>query len=196
AIMLAYEGNDPIPDNNEYLFQKDRTFLVLDGQHRIKALERYVQKEDDQNKIKNILKSKITIQIYFNLTEKEKRQLFIEINGKSKKVSQNISVSFDDRNPMNSLVSDLLKNKRGNPIIKMGVEQKLSRIVRPSNTNWISLVRLARFISLVLLGTQEPSSSNKVIIKEQYEEVFSFLQQYFLLLGAALPVEPGNVLKN
>src|SRR5699024_8515322 len=195
AIMLAYEGEDPVPEDNNYLFEKDRTFVVLDGQHRIKALESYIEKEGDKNKVNKILKSKITIQVYFNLSEQEKRQLFIEINGRSKKVGHNISVNFDDRNTMNSLVTDLLKNERS-PILKMGVEQKLTRIVRPNNTNWISMIRLSRFISYLLLGTQEPSSYSKVIIKKQYEEIFSFLQQYFNHLVLAFPKEPGNVLKN
>lgn len=195
AIMLAYEGNDPIRENNEFLFKKDKTFIVLDGQHRIKALESYIQKEKNKSKINQILESKITIQVYFNLTEQEKRQLFIEINGRSKRVGHNISVNFDDRNPVNSLISDLLKNKRS-PILKMGVEQKLSRLVRPGNINWISMIRLSRFISYLLLGTQEPSISSKVIIRKQYEEAFSFLQQYFIHLQLALPENPGNVLKN
>lgn len=196
AIILSYEGEDPYPENNEYLFEKTRSFLVLDGQHRIKALENFIKKEKDEHKVRKILDSKITIQVYFNLTQQEKRQLFIEINGNSKRVSQNVSVSFDDRNPMNSLVTDLLKNKSSNPILKMGVEQKLSKIVRPSNKNWISMIRLSRFVSFVLLGTQEPSKSNKTIIKKQYEEIYYFLQQYFILLATALPDEPGNVRKN
>lgn len=196
AIMLAYEGTDPEREGNEYLFNKERTFVVLDGQHRIKALESYIQKEKNENKAKKILESKITIQVYFNLTELEKRQLFIEINGRSKRVSKNLSVNFDDRNPMNSLVSDLLKNKRSSLYLKMGVEDKRSRMVRPGNKNWISMVRLARFISFVLLGTQEPSSSSKEIINQQYEEVYSFLQQFFIHLASAFPEDPGNVEKS
>lgn len=196
AIMLSYEGNDPEVEENEYLFEKKRNFIVLDGQHRIKAFERFMSREKDQEKIDKLLNSKITVQIYFNLTESEKRQLFIEINGKAKRVSQNVSVRFDDRNPINSLVTDLLKIKRNNPILRMGVEQEKSRIVRPGNKNWISMVRLSRFISMLLLGTLEPSKSNITKINNNLEDIFAFLQQYFVILESALPKEPGNVKKN
>lgn len=196
AIILSYEGSDPEADDNELLFYKNRDFVVLDGQHRIKALERYVYRKSEQSKINDLLKSKVTIQVYFNLTESEKRQLFIEINGKSKKVSQNMSVRFDDRNPINTLVSDLLKNKRNNPIVRMGVEQEKARIVRPGNKNWISMIRLSRFISMLLLGTLQPSKENVKKINNNYEDIFSFLRQFFIVLESALPKEPGNVKKN
>lgn len=196
AIILSYEGSDPENTDYEFLFEKERNFIVLDGQHRIKAIEKYLDKEKDENKVNKILNSKITVQVYFNLTEQEKRQLFIEINGLSKRVSKNISISYDDRNPINTLITDLLKNRRSNPILQMGVEQKKSRLVRPGNINWISMIRLSHFISLLLVGTQEPSKTNEVIIRNQYDEIFSFLQQFFILLKDALPKEPGNVLKN
>lgn len=196
AIILVYEGKNPENENDLYMFEKAKSFIVIDGQHRIKALEHYLSNETDRVKKEKILQSKITLQIYFNLRNWQKRQLFIEINGKSKKVTKNLSVKYDDRNPVNSLVSDLLKNKRSNPLLRMGIEMEKARIVRPNNHNWISMIRLSRFTSFLLFGTGEVSTANKNVIKQHYEHFFSFLQQYFILLESSLPKEPGNVNKN
>src|SRR5699024_10200606 len=88
-------------------------------------------------------------------------------------------------------------NKRSNPLLKMGIEQEKTRVVRPNNINWISMVRLSTFISLLILGVRvnESLSSNR-IISQQYEEIFSFLQQFFIFLESSLPKEPGNVRKS
>lgn len=193
AIILSYEGEDPTHEGNEFLFKNNRSFVVLDGQHRIKAIEAYINKVNNKKKINSILESNITVQIYFNLSKEEKKQLFIEINGKARKVSHNVSVQYDDRNPVNSLISDLIKDKRS-PLNRMGVEQKKSRIVRPGNTNWISMVRLSRFISYLILGSGSSESiKSRKLINNQYEQLFHFLQQYFIFLESALPPEPGNV---
>lgn len=197
AIMLSYEGEDPLNDGNEkFLFDKQRNFVVLDGQHRVKAFERYIKKETDQNKIDTLLTSHVTVQVYFKLNDSEKRQLFIEINGKSKRVSQNVSVRFDDRNPINSLVTDLIKIRRNNPIIRMGIEQKRTRVVRPGNKKWISMKRLATFISMLLFGTLKPSKENMKRINANYEDFFAFLKQFFVVLEDVLPKEPGDVKKS
>src|SRR5690625_471116 len=111
AIILVYEGVDPVNEGNTYLFEKDRNFIVIDGQHRIKGLEHFLRREADELKKEQILESRITIQVYFNLKDWQKRQLFIEINGKSKKVTKNLEVKYDDRNSVNTLITDLLKNR-------------------------------------------------------------------------------------
>lgn len=196
AIILAYEGTDPIHEGNMFLFEKYKNFVVLDGQHRIKAMEYFLENEENEIRKNKILESMVTVQIYFNLSDDQKRQLFIDINGKSRRVSRNLSVKYDDRDPINSLINDLIEKQRNRALLKMGVEREKSRIVRPSNTNWISSIRLSNFVSYLLLGTIQASFSTERIIRQQYAEIYSFLQQYFTFLESKLPREPGNVNKN
>lgn len=196
AIILSHEGNEPIKEDNFFIFEKKKNFIVLDGQHRIKAFEYFLENNTDKSKKNTILQSKITTQIYFNLTDREKRQLFIDINSRARRVSKNLAVKYDDRDPVNTLINDLLKNEKNNPLLKMGVDRDKSRIVRPSNKNWISARRLSYFINYLLFGVTRLSETNKSILKNQYEEVLSFLQQYFVFLESSLPSNPGEVKEN
>lgn len=111
-------------------------------------------------------------------------------------MGKNLAVKYDDRNVVNSLITSLLKNKSSNPLHKMGVEINRNRIVRPKNKNWISLTRLSKFISILLFGTNKTTLSNNAMITKQYEQIYSFLQQYFIILESALPNEPGNAKTN
>ncbi|WP_338752913.1 DGQHR domain-containing protein [Bacillus sp. FJAT-52991] len=198
AVIVAYEGADPHYDKTKdmFIFPQGRNFVVLDGQHRLKGLEHFKNTEKDMNRLSQILNSTITTQVYFGFDRSKKRRLFTEINATSKRVSKNLVVQYDDRNIVNTLVNDLLKGERNNPLRQMEVDEEKSRIVRPGNKAWMSSVRLARFISYLLIGTGEISRTTNQLLGEHYEKVFAFLQQYFYLLKEALPEEPGDVHKN
>lgn len=198
AIILAYEGEEPFykKENDTIYFGEEVKFVVLDGQHRIKAFENYKKYLSDYDSIMSFLDSKVTVQIYFGLSEEEQRKLFSDINYLSDPVSHNISFKFDGRDVINVLIKELLSNQRNNALIQLGVEQEKNSIRRPSNQNWISIARLNRFISYLLLGTAKSSGKTNDLLAKNYDYVIEFLRQYFILLRDALPKNPGDVFSN
>lgn len=197
AIILAYEGEEPNDDiPNTYVFSDKGKFIVLDGQHRLKGLERFKNTENDMNRLTEILNSNITTQVYFGLDRSKKQSLFVDINALSKRVSKNLAVSFDGRDAINKLIQDLLAVERGNSLKQMGIDSKISRIVRPGNKIWMSSARLNTFISYLLLNTGKTSNPTNGLIFENYDKLLEFLKQYFYLLQNALPKNLGDVQDN
>lgn len=193
SIVLVAE-NEPETDDNltSFKFPLDSKFIVLDGQHRIKALEHYINKEQDHKKLSDILESNITVQIYFGLNESSQRKLFSDINSKASKVSQNVTFNFDERDVINLLIKDLFKNNAHNSIHGLIIDNK-SRIMRPTNDAFMSIARLNRFISYLLLNRVKTSSKTSKILENNYFKVVEFLDQYFNVLSNVLPDNPGNV---
>lgn len=196
SIVLIAEGETPTvnEERNQFVFEKDIKFVVLDGQHRIKALEKYVNKEADKNRLNQILTSTITTQIYFNLNEEQQRELFLDINATSKQVSTSLAFKFDGRNPLNLIIKELLDEENNNLKVNLKVTDK-TRITRPSNKSWISISRLNRYLSYLLFNTVQTSRKAEKILEQNYFEVTEFLTQYFLLLIEVFPKDFGNVTK-
>lgn len=193
SIVLVAE-TEPITSNNytKFSFPSNSKFTVLDGQHRIKALEYFINKEQNMNRLSEILESNITVQIYFGLNESSQRKLFSDINSRAKKVSQSLSFKFDERDVVNLLIKDLLKNNNTNTIHGLIIDYK-SRIVRPQNKAWMSISRLNRFISYLLLNRVKTSHKTSKILKNNYFKILDFLDRYFNILANVIPDDPGNV---
>lgn len=195
SIVLVASGTEPEVNDmkNLFTFKEGYKFIILDGQHRIKALERYVNQESNQKKIDSILNSAVTVQIYFNMSEEQQRKLFIDINSTSKKVSQNLTFKFDKRDPINVIIKELL-NHDVNLENKLKITDK-TRVSRPSNKSWMSITRLNRYISYLLFNTNKISNKNMKLLEENFFEITEFLTQYFSLLIEILPEDFGNVEK-
>lgn len=112
---------------------------IIDGQHRRKAVELvydflssvtsyhkypkgsfYPTKNKDKldsdevnvwNACKEISKwSEITLEVHIGLSIEQERQLFHDLNNKSKKVEKSIAYKFDNSNPVNSYVTSVIIN--------------------------------------------------------------------------------------
>ncbi len=168
--------------------------VIIDGQHRIKGLERYLStmKDDDLRKI-NILNSILTLQLYINLDKAEQRELFTSINSNAKKVSMSLTTSYDSRDILNVLATDIYAISK--PLQSLGIETNKSRVTRPKNENLATMTRLKTFLSLLLFGKKLLSNSNEELIKENYDSVLTFLERLFFNLTVILPSTPGNVRK-
>ncbi|MCH4825550.1 DNA sulfur modification protein DndB [Planococcus halocryophilus] len=198
SIVLSYRG-DPTNfyevSTSTLEIVKDNKLVVIDGQHRIKGIEQYLNKVSISSEAKEkLIKSNLTVQIYFGLTLEEEKKLFTDINTNAKRVSRSLVTNYDTRDIYNLLVrelyhsSDALKNAT--------VEFNKSRIVRPTNTTFITSVRLKKFINLMIFGKESPNQKNEAQIKEQYDEIFSFLNKFFSIFFRSLPAVPGDVLKH
>jgi len=185
----------------KYYNKEDRTLevpfgvklVVLDGQHRIKSLERFLGNNSIDNERKKVISnSQLTLQLYFNLSQQDERVLFSDINSHSKKVSMSLVTKYDTREIMNELVSDLYNVSQ--PLQSLQIEFEKSRLVRPGNRSLFTSVRLIRFLNHLLFGKREINQQEKKIIKDNYDDVLSFLDKFFLNYTEVLPSEPGNVL--
>lgn len=198
SIVLSFRG-DPTkyynPATSSLQIPNSTKLAVIDGQHRIKGIEQFINKNSIDNELKEkLLNSYLTVQIYFGLSKEDERKLFSDINTNAKRVSRSLIAKFDTRDIYNLLVRELYHSSDALQAVK--VEFNKSRIVRPNNTTFITSVRLKRFINLIIFGKESPSQKNEKQIKEQYDEIFAFLNKLFSVLFLTLPDNPGDVLQS
>jgi DNA sulfur modification protein DndB len=197
ALVFSYRGN-PIDRFNRgtstfELNDSDR-LVIIDGQHRVKAMEKHVEKIKNNFELySNFISNALTAQIYFGLSEEDERKLFSDINSNARRVSMSLVTQYDSRDIMNLLVQELY---RSTPVLKVvQIELNKSKILRPSNQAFSTGVRLKTFISYLLFGKKAPSRKDEQLIKNQYDEIASFLSKFFTVFFSALPDIPGDVLK-
>lgn len=173
--------------------EKDNKVAVIDGQHRIKGIEQYLNKSsiDDEAK-ERLRKSNLTVQIYFGLNAEDEKKLFTDINTNAKRVSRSLVTNYDTRDIYNLLVRELYHSS--DALKNAAVEFNKSRVVRPTNTTFTTSVRLKKFINLMIFGKESPNQKNEKQIKEQYDEIFSFLNKFFSIFFLSIPSNPGDVL--
>ncbi|MFS0783222.1 DNA sulfur modification protein DndB [Bacillus sp. 1P06AnD] len=195
AIVLSFRG-DPTTcydsETSSLYISKNNKLVVIDGQHRIKGIEHFLNKGNIDNELKErLLNSYLTVQIYFGLSNSDERKLFTDINTNAKRVSRSLVTSYDTRDIYNLLVRELYHGSDALQAVK--VEFNKSRIVRPNNTTFTTSVRLKKFINLTIFGKESPSQKNEKQIKEQYDEIYAFLNKLFSVLFLSLPSNPGDV---
>lgn len=197
ALVFSYRGN-PIEKFNRGTstleLDDSDMLIIIDGQHRIKAMEKYIEKLTGDSELYNkFIDNFLTAQIYFGLSEEDERKLFSDINSNARRVSMSLVTQYDSRDIMNLLIQELY---RSTPILKVvQVELNKSKIIRPSNQAFTTGARLKYFISYFLFGKKTPSRRDEQNLKEQYDEIVSYLSKFFAVFFSALPKEPGDVLK-
>ena len=196
SIVCTFNGNlfncyDK--DNLELSIGKNNKLTIIDGQHRLKALESFVNNEKiASNKRESVLESTFTLQIYFGMEEQDQRNLFADINSNSVKVSMSLITVYDSREILNVMTKEIYEVSSS--LQSIGVVFDKSRIYRPVEDYFITSVRLKKFIAILLFGKPILSLKQEKIIKERYEEILIFLETYFQCLVDVLPDNPGNVL--
>jgi len=183
-------------DKKELLIPTDSTGVklkVIDGQHRIKGLEYFLKASTDVARKNEVLNSTLTAQIYFGMNEKNQKEVFVDINSNSRRVSMSLITKYDTREIMRVLVRDLYDSSYA--LQNAGVEFNKSRIVRPTSELLFTSSRLKNFISILLFGTMNTSRKNEEITKDKYDDILMFLDKFFVILLDVLPPVPGDVRK-
>lgn len=197
ALVCAYKGN-PMQDYNaetsELEISNGVHLVVIDGQHRIKALESYINNpKNDATKKEQVLNSDFTLQLYFGLNEEDMKNLFADINSNSVKVSMSLITSYDSREILNVLTNELYEVS--NYLQMIGVEFKKSRISRPKDKDFITSARLKKFLAILLFGKANLSITEEQLLKEKYDNILSFLDRFFYIFTISVPKNPGNALE-
>lgn len=196
AFVFSFREN-PLNyyDKSNYnlpLNTKNQLF-VIDGQHRLHSLTKYVDSIKDEFEREQFLNNSITCQIYFGLNKDDERKLFTDINSNSKKVSLSLVAKYDSRDIMNILVQELYNSCTELEIA--GIELNKSKIYRPGNKTFCTGIRLKEFISYLLFKKLYVKTSDELFLKENYEEIVTFLKKFFTILFSNLPDTPGDVEK-
>ncbi|MGG0717661.1 DNA sulfur modification protein DndB [Robertmurraya massiliosenegalensis] len=197
SIMCVYSGN-PIQDFNvnrlELVVPEESHLIVIDGQHRIKSLESFINsKKIAAERKEKVLNSDLTLQLYFGLSQDDMKNLFADINSNSVKVSMSLVTAYDTREVLNILVQELYEVSSS--LQSLGIEFSKSKLMRPKNINFITSVRLKKFISLLLFNKKQLSLKEEKHIKNHYDQILSFLERFFYFFTSFLPNNPGDVLK-
>lgn len=196
ALVFSFRDN-PLQyydrKNNALVLNETMNLIVIDGQHRIKAMEKYLEKVKDNNIRDAFLTNALTVQIYFGLTEEDERKLFSDINSNAKRVSMSLVTQYDSRDVMNLLLQEVYRSC--NALKVAGIELNKSKVMRPVNTAFSTGVRLKSFISYLLFGKKSPSRKDEQILKAHYDEITSFLNKFFTIIFGILPDSPGDVMK-
>ncbi|MGG0386330.1 DNA sulfur modification protein DndB [Priestia filamentosa] len=196
AFVFSFRG-DPLPyyrDEFELQIPSNEKLIVIDGQHRIKALEKYVETIEEDSQKELFLNSSVTVQIYFGLSINDEKRLFADINSNAKRVSMSLITKFDSRDILNVLVTELYNVSDALQVAKIDFEK--SRLVRPSNDYFATSMRLKGLISLILFGKKTLNKKDLDILKDQYDDIISFLNRLFEELFNVLPANPGDVLSS
>ncbi|OMD80419.1 MULTISPECIES: DNA sulfur modification protein DndB [Paenibacillus] len=194
ALVFSFRENPNYDvDKNALILNNSSRLVVIDGQHRIKAMEKYIERIKDETQKQEFLNSVITSQIYLGLNKEDERKLFSDINSNAKKVSMSLITQYDSRDVMNLLVQEL--HRLSTPLKTAGIELNKSKVIRPANKAFSTGMRLKFFISYLLFGKKKISPRDEKILKLQYDEIVSFLNKFFSILFSTLPSTPGDVLK-
>lgn len=196
ALVFSFRGN-PVnyySKDFELKLPLDKKLIVIDGQHRIKALERFLEETNDIHQKEKILSTLLTVQIYFGLQTEDEKNLFADINSNVKKVSMSLITKFDTRDVLNVLVTELVQVSDALQTAK--IEFNKNRLARPVNDYFSTSSRLKEFISLILFGKKAPNKKETTFLMQQYDDIIVFLDKLFSELFNNLPPDPGNVLKS
>ncbi|MFC4601967.1 DNA sulfur modification protein DndB [Cohnella hongkongensis] len=196
ALVFSFRG-DPTElydsKNEQLVLDGTCKMVVLDGQHRIKAMEKYAEKIKDESQRESFLMNSLTVQIYFGLSEEDERKLFTDINSNAKRVSMSLITQYDSRDITNLLMQEIY---RTTPALKIAeIELNKSKVIRPGNVAFSTGVRLKTFINLMLFGKKTLAKREEQVLVSQYDEVVSFLNKFFPVFFGVLPKTPGDVLK-
>lgn len=190
SFVFSYRGDpNKCHDMEHGLFLlEDSSLITIDGQHRIKAMERYVHRHQEDT---SFLNNTVTVQVYFGLSREDERQLFVDINSNAKKVSRSLVMKYDSREVSNLLIKEVHRNSASLQVA--GIELDKSKVQRPANTAFATGQRLKTFLAYLLVGKKKFSQHDEELLAEHYDQIVAFLNQFFLELFNVLPDTPGDV---
>lgn len=111
---------------NKFSLNTNDNLVILDGQHRMEGfsllrkrfdsfLSRNPNDKDTKEKLTKLLDFPISLQIYRNLSIKEERQLFTDVNSKSSAVSNTLLIMYKNDDLYGDLVKQIIFN---HPVIE------------------------------------------------------------------------------
>lgn len=148
--------------NNGWELPVGQKLIVLDGQHRLRGLKLAIQRLETSkinlseenpemisidNKLEKLKNYPICMQIYLDLSIKEERQLFSDINTERRELHGGIIVKYDKRDKYSEVVRNIVDDMKA----EMEIEETLSKLSQNSSS-LTTMVAMRRCIIAMIEG--------------------------------------------
>lgn len=170
---------------HKYYLELDDKLVVLDGQHRLKAFEMVIKRLEtrkdilSQEQLKRVQNFPLTIQIFKDLTKKQERQLFTDINTKASKASNTLLLMYSRESFSTDLIKEII---RTHPTLS---EEDFETRGRSTRTKFLTAATLNNVIIALnegRLNTEmteiKVNTENYSLYKKRTEEFLKYLVKY------------------
>ncbi|WP_338752912.1 DNA sulfur modification protein DndB [Bacillus sp. FJAT-52991] len=170
-----------------YKLTLNNRMAVLDGQHRLRALESVADRlkssanHQDRQLYEKLIKVPLSLQIYEGLTIEKEQQLFTDINAKSTRVGANLIKYYDEDNITSKLMREVVHY---HPTISVD-----SFELRKNQTRRKLMTGLTVYKLIVMLhsGRVISNHENYEFEVSEYEELFKKINKFLILLTKYMP---------
>lgn len=181
-FIFSARGNGKFDKKEmKYKLKSNHKIVVLDGQHRLRALERAVKYLQFNDKIlfDELICYPLSLQIYANLTIKQEQQLFSDINSKATKVGANLIKMYSIEDEITLLMHDVMYN---HPIIQVTEFE-----MRKNQTRTKFMLALTLYKIIAMLDSGRYISNNDVydiknknvnLLKSKTEKFLTYIYEY------------------
>ncbi|WP_217587493.1 DNA sulfur modification protein DndB [Lentibacillus saliphilus] len=173
----------------QFNLRLNEKLVVLDGQHRIKAFEMIIgrlEAHSTPTNLKHLQRIKnfpLTIQIFTDLSIKQERQLFTDINTKSSKVSNTLLIMYKNENLCAELTKQIILS---HPSIS---EDKFETRGRSTRSKLMTAATLNNIIITLNEGVLNTSLSEGKITKDSFEQYKENTEKF---LNSLVKYAPAN----
>lgn len=188
-IILSARGKGEYNDiNNEYKLKFDERLALLDGQHRIKAFEIVMKRLEirkdieSSKKLDYVKKFPFTLQIFLDISTKEEKQLFTDVNTKASKASNTILIMYKNNDLCGALVKDIAEN---HPTISEELFELRAKYTKTKIMTAATLYSLIITLNEKLLHTEMIKSK---MTEKNYGEYRAKTIKFLELFSKAFPI--------
>lgn len=192
-IILSARGKGTFDEEkHEYKISLDEKLILLDGQHRIKAFEMIekrlaIRNNNDNLKFLNYVKNfPFTLQIFMDISKKEEKQLFTDVNTKSSKVNNTLLIMYKNNDLCGKLVKDIINN---HPTISSELFEVRSKYTK---TKIMTSAVLHNVIITLNDGILHTGRVKSKIIEETYDIYKDRTIEFLELINRLLPINLYN----
>lgn len=189
--------------DGEFELEPGTTLYISDGQHRCSAMAaamnvlenskitqeemgEYEEAERTARKLNQIINYPVAIQIYLDLSQKEEKQMFSDLNSERREIHQGMVMKYDQRDEYIGLtrtVAEQLKDV-------MEIEQELSRLML-GNPALTSLTIMRRCLAALFEGKLTIMSGD-LLLPQRQDEMEEIAIQFFKKVQQITPKQAAN----
>lgn len=109
-ILSARKQGKYFKEDDAYKLTSDDKLYVLDGQHRLRALEEAMKIIENQEVLERLKSFPITLQIYYDLSIEQEKQLFSDVNSKARRIGANLLKVYAQDDPTADIMRSIVYN--------------------------------------------------------------------------------------
>lgn len=180
-------------ESNEFRLKFSEKLTLLDGQHRIKAftnvkkrLETKLGNPEKKEAYDRLLEFPLTLQVYRNLTLKQEKQLFTDINTKSAPVSRTLMIMYGDGGLYGQITREIIAS---HPSISSEMFEDRGR---STQKKLMTAGTLCYIGALLNEGKLTPSDGKFTINEKNFKSYKRKVEKFLTLLNKYGPMDKLN----